>query len=338
MIVKRCLLGATLLGLGLFLPTAAYSATSVVMTSETALSTVDTLSQADSISASEATLNIEARLEPQADGRITSEITFSGNANEVIVLFVEREDGLLPWVQTDLYTAAGEKVRSRRNYPDFMTLDDFSRNSRTFLLPETGDYRLILESVPSASVVGRNSSVVDNTAYSVQVRNATYYERLLMSAEAFADDGVYEAAFSRLALAVDDSPEIPSAYLYRVFAYAEMLYESPEFEARLDELDESENASAAEFSNAFFPLVYETFLTLPADDQSLVVGDIRQLNSLYLAAIASGEIDLDNDEFGEVPFDGIASFLETGVPTDAMRMLFFGTSASSKLNLRVDGL
>ncbi|MEO1623346.1 MAG: hypothetical protein AAFU53_20255, partial [Cyanobacteria bacterium J06632_3] len=257
--MKPLLLSATLLGL--LWPTAAHSITHAA-TSETTSNVATSVAQA---AAGPITgLNIETRLEPQANGNIEGEITFNGNANEVVVVMISREDDRFPSLDVAaLYTASGEALLPQRNYPDYMTFDQSSENTRTFLLPETGEYRLVLESAHYR----RDEPSVSQADYLVQVRNATYYERLLMSVETFVDDGDYDAAFSRLALAVDDSPNLPAAYLYRVFAYAGMLYDTPEFETRIESLYldnyEDDNYpdsddSIAQYASALFSLIHDT--------------------------------------------------------------------------------
>ena len=334
--MKPLLLSATLLGL--LWPTAAHSITHAA-TSETTSNVATSVAQtaAEPVATG---LNIETRLEPQADGTTEGEITFNGNANEVVVVMISREDDRFPSLEVAaLYTASGETISPQRNYPDYMTFDQSSGNTRTFLLPETGEYRLVLES----SHYRRDEPSVSQADYLVKVRNATYYERLLMSVETFVDDGDYDAAFSRLALAVDDSPNLPAAYLYRVFAYAGMLYETPEFETRIESLYldnyEDENYldsddSIDQYASALFSLIHDTFLTLPTEDQAIVMSDLRQLNGIYISAIANGEFEPTEDIFGgESPFIGIAEFLETGMPTNIIEQIFFGVDVVAEPNI-----
>ncbi|MGD1864040.1 MAG: hypothetical protein ACFB0D_05755 [Phormidesmis sp.] len=331
MIVKRLLLSATLLGMGLFFPAISQSATPV-MESESAPDTEDGLSQIASEPTVGNSVDVELRLEPQADGVTGGEITFNGNTNEVIVVLIEQEGRSLPFSKfIDLYQPSGEKVIGRQNYPDFMTFDSVGAYGRTFLLPETGDYRLVVSSgIPESD---SNNSSIPDVEYVMQVRNATYYERLLMSAETLANEDNYEAALSRLMLAIEDSPEIPAAYMYRLGTHAEILYELPGFESRLNGLDFEGDDNVEQFERDLFALIYETFLMLPAENQAVIVGDLRQLNGLYEGAIASGELDPSEDEFDGVSFSGIADFLETGVPTDTLRTMFFGVSVQTQEEL-----
>lgn len=333
MIIKRLLLSAAI-GVGLFFPAEARSAEPVI-TDETPPAIVNGDSQGVSDPIADTALDLEIKLAPQPDGRIDREITFSGNANEVIVLMMAREDELpIPLQVTDLYSPTGEQVRSQRNYPEFMTFgyDYFRNRTQTFLLPETGDYRLILGGEPVPSERDDESPAVD-TGYVVQVRAATYYERLLISAETLIEDEQYPTAFSRLALAVDNSPATPAAYISRVSAYGEMLYESPVLEAQIAELDFDETEDIEQIGRNFFALIYEIFRTLDAVDQAVVKDDFRQLDRLYTIAIANGDVDPTETEISADFFDGIADFLETGVPTETMRVLFFGSSEQTQAPL-----
>ncbi len=319
--LQRLLLGFALLGVSLSLPEAVHSVEPMPAAEA---------SQAVSTPASLAIVNIEEQITSQADGRVDSELVFTGSANERVVISIERKDGLPPYLSAKIIYGADEEIVSlQRNYPSAMSFDDYRGYYRTFLLPETGEYRLALSAEPM--IVNRDTSSVVDTEYVVKIREATYYERLVIAANDMVAEKHYEDALASLSLAVEDSPEIPAAYMSRIFAYGKMLYESTELKAQFNEIDL--DVIDEQVVNGVFALVYDAFLTLDAEDQSVVVSDLRQLNELYGAAIATGEIELGEDDIGAMPFDGMADFLETGVPTETMRQLLFDFGERAQQNL-----
>lgn len=267
-------------------------------------------------------VDIEERFEPQADGSISGEVTFSGNANEVVLLHLDNADRYPIPGTLELYGPTGKVLPGEYNYPDIVDFQEAEGLNLAFLLPETGEYRLVL----ADEALNFGDETLD-LSYRLRIRLADYYERLMMTAEIWLEQGRYEEAIGLFAQAVDDSPERPGAYLSRVLAYAEMLYETPEFNARLDELAFEGDTSG------LFNLIYETFTTLETEEQSLIFSDLRQLEQLYVAANlhergsanANGETE---EEFDPALLGGLVEFLETGVPTEAVRLLFFGTTES----------
>lgn len=297
----------TVLGMGLVVPPATYGVTPVLA------------SESEQVPAATG-VDIEARLEPQANGSITGDFTFTGNANEVIVIYLESADRYSFPQTLELYGPTGESIPLGYDYPNMLDFQVPEGAHLTVRLPETGEYRLVF--LADDSVTYGDGSVGDDTlelSYLLRVRQANYYERLMMIAEARLNQDRYEEALGLFDQAIDDSPERPGAYLARIFTYAEMLYETPEFTAHFDELAFEEDA------NKLFAAIYEQFTTLESEEQSVIFSDLRQLEQLYAAALAKGEVD---EEFDPGLVGGLVEFLQTGVPTEAIRLLFFGTSES----------
>lgn len=271
-------------------------------------------------------VNIEARLEPQADGSIAGDFTFTGNANEVIVIYLESARRYSVSRILDLYGPSGASIPLGYNYPNMLDFQASEGAHLTVRLPETGEYRLVLadDAVTRGEDLFRDDTVGDDALdfwYLLRVRQANYYERLMMTAEARLNQGRHEEALGLFAQAIDDSPERPGAYLSRIFTYADMLYDTPEFTMHFDELAFEEDA------NQMFAAIHERFTTLEAEDQSFIFSDLQQLEQLYAVALAKGEVE---EEFDPALLGGLVEFLQTGVPTEAIRLLFFGTSESTE--------
>ncbi|MEO0770662.1 MAG: hypothetical protein AAFY72_14770 [Cyanobacteria bacterium J06649_4] len=297
----------------------------IVQSSRSSTDTAQTIQLTQTIDSASAV--IETQLTPQPDGTVTGEATFTGNANETIVIYIPRRTTLPSYNhRLTLYNSAEEEISIGYGYPDF---DPFRTNGggtyRVISLPETGTYRLTFEGQI------RNTDDSDTSAsepdYVMQVRNATYYERLVIAAEELFEDDQADRAFELWALAIADSPDQPTAYMHRLFARAEQVYSSPEFQTKIQAAFAAGNSGTENVD--IFPLIHETFLTLSAEEQSLSISDLRQLDRLVSEAIASGELDPNEDDVPPILFSGIAEFLETGEPTDIVIQLLFGTAQAT---------
>lgn len=293
-----------LMALGVWLPPSASAA--MVAEVETEQLSVET---------AVAGVDIEERLESNA-GMIAREYTFAGNANEVIVLYVENyEIGSDAPKVLNLYGPTGQQIFEHYDYPEDMDFVETEGTHRVFLLPETGSYRLQFEA--EAMAVEGTPTPID---FLLKVRVADYFERLMISAYEEFNEERYEETLSLLALATEQSPSSPASYWGRIFTYAEILFESPDFYAQIEALNA--NFETAEAEDRLFSLIHERFMTLGETAQSSVIKDLRLLEGLYKRAIANGdtEAELEPELFVEV-----ATFLETGVSNAAIRQLLFGT-------------
>ncbi|MGB3297600.1 MAG: hypothetical protein WBA76_04965, partial [Phormidesmis sp.] len=265
--------------------------------------------------------DMEIKIETQDDGSIFREFTFSGKADDIIVAYAVDPSGerfFFPQL-LELYDSSGKLVSSGYQYPSFATFKQPQEFRSAFLLPITGEYRLVVEGL---SVSYGNGEPLDMT-YLFQIRTAGDYERLLIFAEDALIRDQHGEALERLAFAVEDSPELPTAYLSRVLTYADMLFSTPAFDARLGELGLRENDNMYREADKMFALVYETFVTLDKKEQTLLISDLRQLglkasDTLVPEAFKVGNI-IEPSLFTEA-----AEFLITGVPTDGLRAYFFG--------------
>lgn len=257
-----------------------------------------------------AALAIEELLEPDGDGRLSYDRSFDGDAGEIIVFDLKKEDGFPFSLDTAvLYSPNGEEI-----YPDyhsdFTGFDYFGEPYLTFTLPETGEYSFAVE--------------VDHAwgdaeaAYLLQLRAANNYERLLIVAENKVDLAQYEEAFPLLARAVDCSPELPAAYISRLLAYTRMVATSSAFEERVQALRASQNTT-----DDILGAIYETFKALEEEEQAMVLADLRQVEQLYTDAIEQDGLEM-RDEFELVLYGAIADFFESGVPSDPVRLLING--------------
>ena len=236
--------------------------------------TVNEVAQGAELSAS-MDVDMEIIIETQDDGRISREFTFSGKADDIIVAYAVDAEGkrfVFPQL-LELYDPSGELVLSGYHYPRFATLKQPQEFRSAFLLPMTGEYRLVVED----RAVDYGNGEPLNMTYLFQVRTAKTYERLLILSEDALIRDQHGKALGQLALAVEDSPELPTAYLARVLTYADMLFSTPAFDARLNELGLRENDNMYREADKMFALVYETFSALDAEEKALLVSDLRQL-------------------------------------------------------------
>ena len=269
-------------------------------------------------------VSIEERL-AAASGAIAREYTFVGNANELLVLYIEDnaesdslENNYSPMIESivELYSPAGQKLQERYDYPEDFDFQETEGSHLVFSLPETGTYRLVFEADTASK--GGEAAPVD---FLLKARVADYYERLLIFAHERFNQDRYEEALSFLDLATEQSPGRPASYLARVATYAEMLFEAPDFYEQLDLIDT--NSGDEEAVDAFIALVYERFSTLERNEQSTIVNDLRLLEGLYKRAIVNGEFEPETG-FEPSLFADTANFLATGVPNDAIKQILFG--------------
>ena len=308
--VKGTVFLFVLLGMGVFLPLAAYDVEPAIANESAKVESND--------------LDIEVRIEPLPGGSLESEVTFIGKADDVIVIRIGGEDNSLTFrdIKPYLYNAAGEEIRTSLRYPYQMTFANVNGHYEAFILPKTGEYRIAFRALVNPAGSGEPVIIDDN--YLAKVRSASDYERLVMFAKRWSNSEQDEKALELLAQAVEESPEIPEAYLSRFRIYINRLYESSKLEARLETMEADEGTTMAQFRDNYLMIVHDVFLELEEVEQSVVVSDLRQLDKLYSEAIASGQLEPE-DEFGEIDgFDPItykemADFFETGVPNDIVR-------------------
>ncbi len=316
--LRQLFLSVALLGVSLASSIAVYSATPAVAdeTAQNAQATdMPETDVADHIS-------IEIPIEIETGSSVTHEFTFRGEAGKTIVVHLEAEAGggqVYPTVW-NLYDTRGELVPPAYNsfYPRFGRFEAVPETYRTFVLPSTGEYRFVFEDgiTSLAGVEYRRLS------YLLRVSTAENYERLILTAEDHASADEYDEALELLALAVEDSPERPEAYISRVFVYSELLFSTPDFDARLDELSLREDDNMYREADKMSALIYETFNTLEPEKQMLVASDLRQIAQAYSVATADGKLKLA-DGVEPAFFTEAAEFLETGTFPDSLRQLFF---------------
>ncbi|MEL7225253.1 MAG: hypothetical protein AAGL17_10390, partial [Cyanobacteria bacterium J06576_12] len=83
--------------------------------------------------------------------------------------------------------------------------------------------------------------------------------------------------------------DLPAAYISRVFIYADKIFNTPDFNEKLEWLENSETG----VDERMFEIVYDTFSSQDPALQSLLINDIRQIAVAYQAASAQGEANPD---------------------------------------------
>ena len=318
MMLRQLFLSVALLGVSLASSIAVYNAAPAV--AEEVVQTAQAMDTSEADVADR--INIEVPIEIET-GSIAREFTFRGEAGETVMVHLEAEEdgGLVyPPRAWELYDAKGELVPPDYNgfYPSFGRFEVVPGMYRTFVLPAVGEYRFVLEDgiMSFAGVEPRRLS------YLLRVSIAENYERLILTAEDHSIVDEYDEALELLALAVEDSPERPEARISRIFVYSELLFSTPDFDARLDELGLRENDNMYREADKMSALIYETFNTLEPEKQMLVASDLRQIAQAYSAATADGKLKLV-DGVEPAFFTEAAEFLETGTFPNSLRQLFF---------------
>ncbi|MEO1387721.1 MAG: hypothetical protein AAFV85_10150 [Cyanobacteria bacterium J06634_6] len=297
---KRTVIFASLLSVGLSFSASVYRSASAL---PVGTPTETVLAQASPVNLSEE--SIEDTL--QGTGELSREYRFTGTANEIVVVYWELDNGSYYYPEVELYDATGTAVDMDYNYPEEMFWEESDGRHVHFLLPTTGEYRLVFTS-ESVQAEG-------DFDYLLRARVASYYERLMIA----ADNLSYEESLPLLALAIEQEPDLPAPYLQRLLGQAEILFESEAFEARIAELAE---INPAENPGVLYEAIYETFKTLDDESQAMAISDLRQVGRTFALAVRNGQTEAE----GLPPevFAGIADFLETGEPTDAITQLLFG--------------
>lgn len=253
-------------------------------------------------------VNIEDRIQGTSDS-INREYTFKGNANEMIVVYVDALQGSLYDTSMLLVGSDGQEVASKPSYHQGLDLAETDGRHRIFLLPATGEYRLqfMPRSVDPEYSEAYSPEPID---YLLRVRLAPYAERLIILGSRMMDEGRYEEAIDIFALAIEESPEQPLPYVGRLIATAEPFFEALEEESLFDgEEDE-------------FEVVYRLFQDLDPEIQVQLISDMRQTGTKLEALIANGKTTVEQADIDPaVLLDG-AVFLETGVVSETMINFF----------------
>ncbi|MEO0807062.1 MAG: hypothetical protein AAFY33_12235 [Cyanobacteria bacterium J06643_4] len=265
--------------------------------------------------AAESVVIIEDLLEPVEGSAIAQSYTFTGNANEMIVISVEPPSGYeSAAVYTEpvrLASPVGGLVYGQYDNSLALHLGKPNGYHRVFLLPETGEYQLTFDADFLSGFEG-----IPASGYLLQVRQASYYARLINSANYLMGENP-EQSLALLALAIAHNPDLPEGYYFRLGIYAQKLFAIEAFEQASEVLNRDDE-------EGFFNLVHTAFLTFSPEEQRLILNDLRQLDRTYAAQFESLEAPSASPN-AELFLD-IARFLETGVPTESVRALLFGTA------------
>ncbi|MFK8182064.1 MAG: hypothetical protein AB8B99_01730 [Phormidesmis sp.] len=253
-------------------------------------------------------VNIEDRIQGTSDS-INREYTFQGNANEMIVVYVDALQGSLYDTSMLLVDAEGQAVASKPSYHQGLDLAETEGRHRIFLLPATGEYRL--QFVPRTTDPEYYETYPPETIdYLLRVRLAPYAERLIILGSRMMDEGHYEEAIDIFVLAIEESPEQPLPYVGRLIATAEPFLKALDEESLFDGEED------------VFEVVYRLFQDLTPEIQVQLISDMRQTGTKLEALIVNGKTTVEQADLDPaILLDG-AVFLETGVVSETMRNFF----------------
>lgn len=290
------------LSFGLLYPSAVYSLESpAVIASPAIAQTVDADFEASELAIT-SELALEERIQDLASGD-SREYTFRGNANELIVVYIEASRGYSYSIRASIIDADGEQVEGEYAYHEGLDFAEYKGRHTAFLLPQTGEYRLV---ITNQEYTGES---VQSSEYLVRARVAPYVERLMIYGLELIDEERFEEAISVFGMAIEESPEQPLPYMARALSYA-----IPRFED-LGSDDFSEDADE-------FEVVYDVFSRIDAETQALIVSDMKQSATVMNALIDEGKITLEDVDIHPGLLSEGAAFFETGVASVRLRELF----------------
>lgn len=232
------------------------------------------------------------------------EYAFTGNANEIVVVYFEEKSGREYWTDALLYAPSGQLVNRAQRYPDGLNFAESEGRHLTFRLPETGEYRFTLAADDYVDEYTSSDELHPSSlVYSLNIRVAAYEERLIMYGSDLINEERYEAAIPVFNQAITYNPNIPIAYFSRAVAHAGVAIQSTG-------MDENDINGLED--------IYTVFQAMDPQTQNLVVSDVSQLGQRLIDAIAQGEITAEQVEINPQVFIEIAQFLETGEQSETL--------------------
>ena len=250
-----------------------------------------------------ALLRLETQI-TEAEGPLSWEGTFVGNANETVVLYWESFQQS-PYERFELYDPQGIRVIGRY-YPFDLEPRELEGQHRRFDLLQTGEYRLVFTVDPGPINSPDALPPVflwppEKLEYLLRVRVASYYERLMFHANQLTKDNRPEAALPIYALAIEQCPDRPQPYIGRLIAYGGIAHSTAHLEVQyLVTTDYIETL----------------FQSLDARSQAVVLSDLRQLAQTDRDE-ADGESQVLEGPDYQL-FNEVADFLETGIVSDRL--------------------
>lgn len=247
-------------------------------------------------------LDIEERFEAVENEQLL-DYRFAGNENEIIVIYTEANDGSSFSEPNLLFSSEGglTPAQGYLYYPADLDFNESAGIHVAYRLPETGEYVLRME------------NELTNTATTLRrIRSASYYERLMIAAVDKQFLERYDEAAQLFGLAIAQRPEQPTPYASRITVYGIKVLENSEVQAELEGIEDP---------GEIIEIMHTSFLTLEADEQALMIDDLKQVATVYEQAIANG--DIEADYINPEDLIGLSEFLETGVSNEAIQRLLF---------------
>ncbi|MEL6493070.1 MAG: hypothetical protein AAFQ95_24220 [Cyanobacteria bacterium J06621_3] len=237
----------------------------------------------------------------------SQEYVFTGNANEIAVVYFEEKDGREYWADTQLYAPSGQLVNRAARYPDGLNFAESEGLHRTFQLPETGEYRFTLAADTYIDeYTSSDEQDPRSLVYALKIRVASYEERLIIHGADLMNEERYQAAILVFNQAIAYNPNIPISYFNRAIAYAGLAMEANNIaESSINGLDD----------------LYMLFQAIEPENQALVASDVRQLGQRLIDAIARNEVTAEQVEIDPQVFVELASFFETGERSETLTEL-----------------
>jgi hypothetical protein len=239
---------------------------------------------------------------------ITREYTFSGEAGEAIVVYVEALGEPGYYNSVEIYEADGDLVQ--KLYLSLIGANDaeWSGDHDAFLLPETGQYRLVFS---ADNYFGLDPSMPPKLDALLRVRTASAGERSLIQAEQLISEDRSTEALAVYAQAIETDPNFLLAYLQRLELSFKMAAD------KVAPADEEADANSLAF-------LEKVFNSMEADTQTLLITDLRQASALMSKAVAEGRVNNDEQPYTEAAqlYNELVTFFETGESSDYLQEQF----------------
>lgn len=225
---------------------------------------------------------------------LTREYTFTGSENDLIVVYWESSDEENRGVYAELYDDAGQLIEAGRNYEKGTDFSEFRGRHRTFLLPQSGSYRLVFGAYGDD---GFATDPSEGREYLLRVRVATEYDQVMVSASEAMKLDSFEEAVAMFSQAIAQRPGQPLPYFGRMFAQAGLVQEA----AGLTENDVRGPED-----------LYKLYQAMDVETQQQVLSDLQQVEAAIVGVMESEKLTEEDLELDVELFGAIAQYFKTG--------------------------
>lgn len=237
-------------------------------------------------------------------GDLIRDYTFTGSANDLIVVYWNADRGSDYGASVSLYDAEGYAIEEGDDYSEAIDFSEFKGVHRTFLLPATGTYRLALMRKPADDLLFLDNEIA--SSYLLRVRVASEYEQLLVSATGLMDNEQWQDALELFSMAIAQAPDQPLPYIGRLFSQAGIATD----EANIEEYEISGPEE-----------LYALYKTQEPSVQAQIISDLKAFEETMTVVMAEENLTEEELDIELAFFNAIAQYLETGEQPEYLKLL-----------------